>query len=102
MRIELDHSDHEAIAQLVVAQLRPLLNTQQDDNELLNVAGLAEYLHVSVAWVYERSRLNEIPKIKMHGVLLFRKSDIDKWLNSESTPAIRASVGMIKNKRRTA
>ncbi len=80
----------EEIAQRVISKLMPLLSKQNNpDNDILfDVKGLCEYLNVSDKWVYERTHQNEIPFIKVGGLLRFRKKDIDRWLNSYHTPAV--------------
>ena len=45
-----------------------------------------EYLHVSHQWVYERVHLKEIPHIKMGKFPRFRKSEIDRWLETLKIP----------------
>ncbi len=83
-KIEIEASGlaHE-IADEVAKILAPLLATQpvKKDAPLLGVKELAQYLGVSVQWVYERVQLKEIPYIKVGKLLRFRKSDIDGWLD---------------------
>ena len=80
---------HE-IADEVAKILVPLLATQpvNKDDSLLGVKELAQYLGVSVQWVYERVQLKEIPHIKMGKHLRFRKSNIDTWLDSLKIPSM--------------
>lgn len=90
MKSTFEKEDIQAIAQAVMEMLRPhLISVKSEQETVFDVKGLATYLHVSVTWIYERSRLNEIPKTKPFGVLLFRKKDIDKWLDRYTTPAIK-------------
>jgi hypothetical protein len=79
-----------AIADKVLARIKPVLSAgnAKGDESIFDVKGLSSYLHVSEAWIYERSRLSEIPKIKLNGVLLFKKQQIDKWLDEQSTPSV--------------
>ncbi|MCG2722550.1 MAG: helix-turn-helix domain-containing protein [Thermodesulfovibrionales bacterium] len=89
MKMTLEKEDIHEIAHTVAEILKPHLgNTQREEDIVFDVKGIASYLHVSESWVYERSRLNEIPKTKPYGVLLFRKKDIDKWLEKHSTPSV--------------
>lgn len=89
MKMTLEKEDIQEIAQIVTEMLKSHMgNTQKDEDIIFDVKGLASYLHVSESWVYERSRLNEIPKTKPYGILLFRKKDIDKWLERHSTPTV--------------
>ena len=98
MRIVLEPSDLDAIAEKVIETLRPLLHTDKNnkgEDVNLDVQGLCDYLHVSKKWVYKRTHLNEIPHYKVEGVLLFRKRDIDKWVDSFRIPVL-GSPGNLK------
>lgn len=50
----------------------------------MTVLELAEYLNVKVGWVYDRWRDEGIPAIRVGQSLRFRRSDVDKWLESRS------------------
>ena len=81
----------EEIADKVIERLKPLLSDSKKsktEDIIFDVRGLTEYLRVSKQWIYERTYLKEIPHIKKQGLLRFRKSDIDKWLDSDKIPAI--------------
>ena len=88
---------HE-IADEVAKILVPLLATQpvNKDDSLLGVKELAQYLGVSVQWVYERVQLKEIPYIKVGKHLRFRKSDIDRWLEDLKVPPMDSPSGVVK------
>lgn len=51
---------------------------------ILNVDELASYLKVDANWIYQRTRRHEIPYIKKGKRCLFRKSNIDAWLNQDA------------------
>ena len=93
LRLNIPEALIEKIAQKVIKEIKPLLsNHENTDNDIIfDVKGLSEYLRVSDKWVYERTHLNEIPFIKVGGLLRFRKKDIDRWLNSYYTPAVDTS-----------
>ncbi len=78
----------QEIADEVAKILAPLLANQhvKKDDPLLGVKELAQYIGVSVQWVYERVQLKEIPYIKAGKLLRFRKSDIDTWLDGLKIP----------------
>ncbi len=84
MKIELEIDDIERIAEKVVEQLKPLLkqNSNGNDNELMDVKGLAEYLKVKEPWVYEKVHAKKIPFQRAGRFLRFRKKHIDKWLDN--------------------
>ena len=44
---------------------------------------LQEYLRISRASVFKLLKANEIPVIRIGRKLLFRKDDIDRWLDSK-------------------
>lgn len=101
MKIQLEHEDIEAIAQRVAELLKPLLaGVRNDDQDIIfNVPGLAEYLRTSESWVYERTRLKEIPHHKVKGLLMFRKPLIDKWIEAHRVPVITASTLLLNSRR---
>ncbi len=82
MKIELEASDIERIAERVVEQLTPLFNNSHDskNDELMDVQGLADYLKVKRQWVYEKTHLGIIPYYKVGKYPRYRKSKIDEWL----------------------
>lgn len=93
MKSHLEPEDFLAIASAVAELIRPLLsgNGRHEEDVILDVPGLAEYLRVSPKWIYERVQFKEIPYMKVKGLLRFRKRDIDKWLSSQTLPAVNPS-----------
>ena len=87
MRTALDPEDVDTIANAVVERLKPFLTPKEPDDKILSVKDLAEYLRVSVKWVYDNSY--SLPKFKANGKLCFRKREIDKvidqWALKEKT-----------------
>jgi excisionase family DNA binding protein len=76
------------IAQAVVKEIKPLLGKATDGEEsLFTVKTLAEYLQVSQQWVYERVQHKKIPHIKLGEFPRFKKSDINRWLDTLKIPA---------------
>ncbi len=92
MKLELEATDIQAIAQAVTAEvakaLKPLMEGKGEADTLFDVKSLAEYLHVSPQWVYERDHLKEIPFSKIGKFPRFSKSRIDEWIKSNETPAV--------------
>ena len=89
MKAEIDIPDPaiEAIVQRVVESLRPLLVRKQEAPEaILTVDQLAEYLGIGKQRVYEAVGLKTIPYFKVGKSLRFRRSAIDKWIESQSVP----------------
>jgi excisionase family DNA binding protein len=77
MKTILDQEDVELIAQRVVEMIKPLLCAKEESGEVIfSVEELAEYLRVSVKWVYEHTC--DLPYFKLGGLLRFKKTEIDK------------------------
>ncbi len=80
MKIEIDDSKLiNDIVEKVVEQITPLFNNSNND-ELMDVQGLADYLKVKRQWVYEKVHKREIPFHKAGKFPRFRKKFIDLWL----------------------
>jgi len=92
MKIELEVSDIERIAEKVAEQLKPLFSNSHNpkDDELMDVKGLAEYLKVKESWVYEKIHTKQIPFQKAGRFPRFRKKQIDKWLENPYSSASSA------------
>lgn len=87
MKFEIESHDVDLIVQRVSETLRPLLlNTErhEDKSAVLDVKGLAEYLHVDCSWVYKQVSLKEIPFFKAGRYTRFRKRDIDRWIDGQT------------------
>jgi len=85
MKIEINDSQLiNDIVEKVVERLTPLLkhNSKTDDNKLMDVKGLADYLQVKESWVYEKIHKREIPYHKAGKFPRFRKKHIDIWLEN--------------------
>ena len=98
MRIETEPQDIEPIAQRVSEILKPLIlrsdrgNGNDDNHQIFDVKGLAEYLHVTPSWVYKQVSLKVIPYFKAGKYSRFRRRDIDKWVETKTVrpvPALR-------------
>lgn len=100
LTINLTDQDKNEISQAVVAALRPLVTAKENPETIFTVESLAEYLSVSKKWVYERVQFKEIPFAKTGGFLRFKKSDVDRWLDSHKTPAVHPlTTGKLKGGR---
>ena len=83
MKIEIDNSQLiNDIVEKVVKRIIPLLKQshKNNDNELMTVGELANYLKVKTSWVYEKVHIREIPFHKAGKFPRFRKKHIDLWL----------------------
>jgi len=54
----------------------------ENTDDLLTIDKLSEYLKISKATIYGKTSRNELPFIKKGKKLLFKKSEIDKWLET--------------------
>ncbi len=92
MKTTLEPEDIEQIALKVVEMLIPVIasngNKKANDDVIFDVKRLQAYLNVSDKWIYERTHLNELPHLKIKGLLRFRKNDIDKWLDKYIIPLV--------------
>jgi excisionase family DNA binding protein len=91
MRTTLEAEDIAAIADAVVERLKPLLNNngnRAEPDTIFTPETLAEYLRVDVSWVYKQVSLKAIPYFKSGKYVRFRKSVIDRWIESQSIMAI--------------
>ena len=90
MKIEIEPQDIEAIAQRVSDILRPMLGRiergdgSNGNDAILDVKGLAEYLHVTPSWIYKQVSLKAIPYFKTGKYPRFKRKEIDKWIDRES------------------
>lgn len=91
MKAELNINTEELVREIsheVVKAIRPLLSGRaEDDDAILDVDGLAEYLIVKPNWICQQTHINTIPHHKLGSQLRFRKRDIDKWLDTHKVPA---------------
>jgi excisionase family DNA binding protein len=49
----------------------------------LNVEDVSKMLNISKSTLYNYIRNNQMPHIKIGGIILFSKSDLFSWLNSK-------------------
>ncbi len=83
MKIELEQTDIDRIAseitQRVLEGLKSsIATTLPHEDTILTVKTLAAYLMTTPKWVY--SHVYELPHFKVHGLLRFNKSEINKYL----------------------
>ncbi|MEW6365195.1 MAG: helix-turn-helix domain-containing protein [Acidobacteriota bacterium] len=95
MNVEISLSDADVNRIADALEQRRKAREPNDGERLLTVATLAEYLSVKPEWVYERTHGHEIPYFKVGKFPRFRKSEIDKWLASQS----RACTGSVNLRR---
>jgi excisionase family DNA binding protein len=100
VKIELEETDIQTIADKVLDTLKPYLSRigkEQPQYDILDVQGLCSYLKVAPKWVYEQTHLKAIPHYKLTGkALRFRRTEIDKWLANLKNPALTEPTGKFK------
>jgi len=84
MRTELEEKDIELIAQKVAELLKSLLPGRREEDCILDIDGLSKYLQVHPSWVYKMVASKKIPYIKAGKYVRFKKSAIDKWLDTQA------------------
>lgn len=59
------------------------------EQQMMTVAQLAQYLRVSQSWIYHRyrSRLHPLPVHRVGRALRFRREDVDRWLKENTKGA---------------
>ena len=83
MKTELEPQDIEAIAQRVAEKLKPVIAVNDANNyhdRMFDVKRLAEYIGMSPQWIYNNKY--KLPHVNINSKPLFRKSEIDRWLES--------------------
>lgn len=80
MKTELELQEIEAIADKVFEKLKPIIGKHEDEDNILDVDGLAQYLKVGKQWVYEKVHQGTMPYYKVGKYTRFRRSNIDAWL----------------------
>lgn len=91
MKAEFDIDTQEIareIAQEVIRAIKPLMKNAVEDDNILDVKGLSEYLKVTHHWIYQQTHLGTLPCFKLGNQLRFRKKDIDRHLEGLKIPAI--------------
>ena len=81
MKIELEESDMQAIADRIADTLRPVTSSAKAEDQVLDKQGLAEYLHVDTSWI-DKNYEDLLPHFHVGKYPRFKKSKIDKWMDS--------------------
>ncbi len=84
---KLSDTDRELLVGEIVAMLTAKLNINKakEENGVMTVDGLAEYLQVSSDWVYKQVKANAIPVTRAGKNLRFLRGEIEKWLRSSTS-----------------
>lgn len=71
-----------------------LIKREQPMNKYLTIEDVSSLLQVAKSWIYERTRSNQIPFIKLGKYLRFDRIEIENWMSQNS------STSKNSNKRR--
>ncbi len=84
MKIEIETSDLEKIAEMVIERIKPLLANSHDSthSELITVKEVARYIKEKESTIYKKVHQRTIPFLKTGGSSRFRKKHIDIWLHN--------------------
>ena len=74
------NSIEQLLTELVTNANKPVIG--EDKEEQMTVDQLSNYLTIARQTIYGKCGAKEIPHIKTGKRLYFKKSDIDKWLDS--------------------
>jgi excisionase family DNA binding protein len=67
---------------LILEALKPLQDlVKNQDDEIMDVAGVAKYLSVQTSWVYKKIQYKEIPCTHLGKYPRFRRREIDVWFD---------------------
>ena len=91
MKTQFELEDIKAVSSTVVEFLKPLLcacSGKKSDDAIFGVKDLALYLQVNESWVQRKVALKEIPFFKAGKYNRFKKSAIDRWIETETIKPI--------------
>jgi predicted DNA-binding transcriptional regulator AlpA len=89
LRIEIDQTDIIAIANRVIDQIIPLLQSWQEPDELMDIDQVCQFLKKSKGQIYQwvssaSHGLSDFPYQKAGRSLRFSKRDIILWMKNNS------------------
>jgi excisionase family DNA binding protein len=100
MKLNLEQEDLKLLAKDVAEEMKPLLKKNMKSKEsdtVFDVKELAGYMKVEKSWVYNQVHLKTIPYFKCGKYTRFKKSNIDKWIDSETIQTIPA-LSLVNNR----
>ena len=94
MKTTLEAEDVQAIAAALMELIKPMLLGTRAQSELdvnFTPETLADYLQVDTSWVYKQISLKTIPYFKTGKYTRFKKSLIDKWIETQAVRPVPCS-----------
>ena len=101
--MKFEDSELQSLADALAQRLNPLVEVKSQDtmDVVFDKKGLADYLNVDVSWIDKQVSARNIPFLKLGKYVRFKKSHIDKWLDTiEKQPS--PHLKMLKTRRRTS
>jgi excisionase family DNA binding protein len=74
----------------------PVRQLPMTEDRLLNATEVAELLSVPVTWVYERTRANDIPHVRLGRYRRYRREAILDWLEEQEKGRFRKHQPALK------
>ena len=66
-------------------------------DKYMDIKELSQYLTIKQATLYAWAAQEKIPRVKIHGLLRFRRDEIDQWVEGFRKQAPRDSGGRSSN-----
>lgn len=63
------------------------MHGSSDNDRLMTVVEVADYLAVKVSWIHDQWRAKGLPGFKIGNAVRFRRSDVDQWLEGQRVAA---------------
>jgi excisionase family DNA binding protein len=83
LKTEFEPQDVQVIVDRVIEALKPcLLGGTKEEDAVFDKEALAQYLRVDVSWINKQITLRSIPYLKIGKYTRFKRSHIDKWLET--------------------
>lgn len=87
MKIELEHTDLQKIADMVAERLRPMLQPEvpvvgRADDSIMDIPELCRYLAVKERWVRGKISQQGIPYFRLGNRIRFSRQAIDRYMKA--------------------
>ena len=89
----------------LLSEILATLKAQQPAKEVMNAKEVADYLGISTSYLSELTADNKIPFVKIgtgKGRNLFRKVDVDKWLEEHTVHSATDLLHLRDGRRKAA
>lgn len=95
MKVEIEPTDTQSIAEKVLELIKPYIvrngNDGNDEERIMDKKELAAYLGVDLSWIDKNIHI--LPRFNVGKYVRFKRSKIDKWIDTISkTPSPMLSL----------